>query len=214
MKRDFLENLDLSELGQGVKLPKAVIDAIMAENGNDINGLKNQVSTLTSERDSWKQRAETAEAVVEKLPKDQDPAKLLEALQTAQNELETEKKKFNDQISARDFNDALRVALDGVKFTSAAARRDVESQIRAAGLTAKDGAILGLQDLLGQIREKDATAFADEDGERDSKKPRFAQHQPHDAGSGAMTVEQIMAIKDRAQRRAAIAENLDLFGGK
>ena len=30
MKREFLESLDL---GEGVKLPKSAIDAIMAENG-------------------------------------------------------------------------------------------------------------------------------------------------------------------------------------
>lgn len=34
---------------------------------------------------------------------------------------------------------------------------------------------------------------------------------PANAGNGAMTKDQIMAIKDRAERRAAIAANLNLF---
>ncbi len=215
MERDFLRNLDLSALGEGVQLPKSVIDAIMAENGNDINGLRAQITTLTGERDDWKSRAETAEAIVQRIPKDQDPEKLLDALQAAQRQLEEAQNDFASRTAARDFDDALKKTLDGIKFTSEAARRDVENQVRAAGLTAKDGAILGLTDLLGQIREKDAAAFVDEKAAgQDGRKARFTGKEPHDAGSGGMTVEQIAGIKDRAQRRAAIAENLELFGGK
>ena len=36
---------------------------------------------------------------------------------------------------------------------------------------------------------------------------------PAHSGSGAKTKDEIMAIKDRSERRAAIAENLELFGG-
>ena len=35
---------------------------------------------------------------------------------------------------------------------------------------------------------------------------------PKSEGGGAMTKEEIMAIKDTAQRQAAIAENHELFG--
>lgn len=36
---------------------------------------------------------------------------------------------------------------------------------------------------------------------------------PVNAGAGRMTADQIMAIKDDAERQTAIAQNLDLFGG-
>lgn len=42
MKREFLEGLDL---GEGAKLPKSAIDAIMAENGRDIEAKNNQITT-------------------------------------------------------------------------------------------------------------------------------------------------------------------------
>lgn len=48
MKREFLEGLDL---GEGVKLPKTAIDAILDENGRDLEAQKTTITTLTQERD-------------------------------------------------------------------------------------------------------------------------------------------------------------------
>uniref|UniRef100_UPI0014333D13 phage scaffolding protein n=1 Tax=Limosilactobacillus fermentum TaxID=1613 RepID=UPI0014333D13 len=42
MKREFLKNMELTD---------EQIDAIMAENGKDVNGLKEQVNSLTIEKD-------------------------------------------------------------------------------------------------------------------------------------------------------------------
>lgn len=83
MKREFLESLDL---GEGAKLPKAAIDAIMSENGKDIEAtkkpfadyetVKNQlveankaiegfkamdVDGVKKAAEEWKQKAERAE---------------------------------------------------------------------------------------------------------------------------------------------------------
>lgn len=43
MKREFLKKMELTD---------EQIDAIMAENGKDVNGLKEQVYSLTTEKDS------------------------------------------------------------------------------------------------------------------------------------------------------------------
>lgn len=43
MERTFLEELDL---GDGAKLPKAAIDAIMAQNGKDINAAKGDLAAV------------------------------------------------------------------------------------------------------------------------------------------------------------------------
>ena len=45
MKREFLEGLDL---GEGVKMPKSAIDAIMAENDRDIEAKNNTITSLTT----------------------------------------------------------------------------------------------------------------------------------------------------------------------
>lgn len=210
MEREFLKNLDL---GNGARLSKDVIDAIMAEHGKTVNPLLKQVNDLIKERDGLKERAEAAEAIVQKIPKDQDPAKLLEALEKAQKDLTDAKTDYDTRLAERDFDDALKAALEDVKFTSEAARRDVAGQVRAAGLKLVNGKIMGLGDLLGQIREKDASAFVDEKQEElENGKARFTQP-TGDGGKGGepMTREKIMAITDRAARRRAIAENIDIF---
>ncbi len=61
MKREFLEGL---ELGEGVKLPKSAIDAIMAENGKDIEAKNNAITALTTERDGLQTQLDTARAEI------------------------------------------------------------------------------------------------------------------------------------------------------
>lgn len=210
MKREFLEGLDL---GSGMKLPKEAVEAIMAEHGKTVNPLKEQITALTADRDAWQTRATTAEEIVKKIPEDQDPAKLVEALSEARTALATAEADYNNKLAARDFDDALREAIGAFKFTSPAAQRDVERQIRESGLTVKDGKILGLSEFVAGLREKEPDSFVDEAAEKaEAGKARFTQRTT-DSGKGKkpMTRDEIMAIPDRAARRTAIAENLDLF---
>ncbi len=206
MKREFLEGLDL---GDGAKLPKKAVEAIMAEHGKTLN-------QLTSDRDAWRQRAETAEAIVQKIPKDQDPAKLVEALNEAQTALETAKTDYDNKLAARDFDDALRAAMQEYKFTSPGAQRDAERQIREAGMSARDGKILGLKEFMDDLREKDPSAFVDEQAEKAEADKAHFTRRTTDGGKDkkTMTRDEIMAMPDRAARRKAIAENMELFENK
>ena len=62
MKREFLEGL---KIGDGQKLEKSIIDSIMAENGKEINGLKDDhkkaVEALEAERDGFKAQLDDAQ---------------------------------------------------------------------------------------------------------------------------------------------------------
>lgn len=232
MKREFLEGLKVN----GEPLPKDVVEAIMAEHGKTKTGLEGQVTTLTTDRDTWKTRAETAEAIVEKLPKDVDPATISTVLKKAQ-----------DDLADAQFGIALDKALAGVKFSSKAAKASIEADIRKQGLKIKDGTILGLNDYLAKVKEQDASAFAedkpadaDADADADGKgkgtgkdtgkgkgtgeaKGGTAQNAQTGAAGGARfttklgtdegpkTKEEIMAIKDRPTRRAMMAEHPELF---
>lgn len=220
MKREFLEGLKVN----GEPLPKDVVEAIMAEHGKTKNNLEGQVTTLTTDRDAWKTRAETAEAIVGKLPKDVDPSTIGTALKKAQ-----------DDLADAQFGMALDKALADVKFSSKAAKASIEADIRKQGLKIKDGTILGLNDYLAKVKEQDASAFAadeptadpDAEGkEKDAGKGKSSgkeQNAQTGAAGGARfttklgsdevpkTKEGIMAIKDRKTRRAMIAEHMDLF---
>ena len=88
MKREFLEGLDL---GEGAKLPKAAIDAIMSENGKDINAAKAEASDLR--KALTKAEADLAAA------KDGDPEKLKEAQdQAAQYKAELDSMKLAEGL--------------------------------------------------------------------------------------------------------------------
>ncbi len=117
---------------------------------------------------------------------------------------------YNDKIAKRDFDDALKAELENVKFSSAAAKKAVMAEIQNAGLKLYNGKIVGLSDMLDQIRENDASAFVDEKKEGlESGKARFTQKSSN--GGGSMTREEILKIKDATLRQRAIAENIELF---
>ena len=142
-------------------LTEEQISFVMAENGKDLKKLQKENDNLTSERDTWKEKAEAAETTL----------KGFEGvdLETMQKELSDWKQKAADaeknaqeQLYERDFSDALKTEFEGIKFSSEAAKRAIMAEVKAAGLKLKDGKILGLNVLLSQMKEKDASAFIDD----------------------------------------------------
>lgn len=152
----------------GIEVPEdkeSEVRKKLSENYKNIAEVEKTTNTLETERNSWKERAEAAEETLKKF----DGVDL----DTIQGELADWKQKAADaeknaqkQIYERDFADALKAELESVKFTSEAAKRDVTAQIKAAELKLKDGKILGLSDLIGQIKKADASAFVDEQQEQ------------------------------------------------
>lgn len=142
-------------------LTEEQISFVMAENGKDLKKLQKENDNLTSERDTWKEKAEAAETTL----------KGFEGvdLETMQKELSDWKQKATEaeknaqaQLYERDFADALKTEFEGIKFSSDAAKRAIMAEVKEAGLKLKDGKILGLNDLLSQMKEKDASAFVDD----------------------------------------------------
>ena len=173
-----------------------------------------KIGKLETDRDTWKEKAETAENTLKGF-EGVDLETMKRDLADWQKKAEEAEKNAQAQIYERDFSDALKTELENVKFSSEAAKRDVMSQIKAAELKLKDGKILGLSDLIEQIKKTDASAFVDEaQQQNEANRARFTQ--PAKPGSGAkfgsMTKKDIMDIKDPTERQAAIAENLGLFG--
>lgn len=142
-------------------LTEEQISFVMAENGKDLKKLQKENDNLTTDRDTWKEKAEAAEATL----------KGFEGvdLETMQKELSDWKQKATEaeksaqaQLYERDFADALKTEFEGIKFSSEAAKRAIMAEVKEADLKLKDGKILGLNDLLSQIKEKDASAFVDD----------------------------------------------------
>lgn len=190
------------------------IGFVMAENGKDLKKLQKENENLTTDRDTWKEKAETAEETLKGF-EGIDPEQVQTELATWKKKAEDAEKDRDQKIYERDFADALKAELDGVKFTSEAAKKAVMADIKEAGLKLKDGKILGLNDLISQMKEKDASAFVDEEQQQAQQNaahfgpvtaPRGQQTPP-----GTMTKKDIMAIKDPSERQTKIAENMNLF---
>lgn len=200
---------------QAKGLTQEQIDFVMAENGKDLKKLQKENENLTADRDTWKEKAETAETTLKSF-EGIDPDKIQSELKEWQQKAADAEKNAQQQIYDRDFADALKAELEEVKFTSEAAKRDVVSQIKAAELKLKDGKILGLTDLIDQIKKADASAFVDEKQQELENNRAKIWTAPAKPGSGAkvgaMTRKEIEDIKDPRERQAAIAQNLGLFG--
>ena len=164
MKRDFLE---------GLGLEKDVIDKIMDENGADIQREKQAAQNAKADADALRQQLEDRDKDLETLRKDagntQDIQKRLDELQ---EKYDTDTQNYKDQLSARDYADAMSQAISGasLKFSSKGAERAFRAELKAKGLTLKDGALEGFDDFVKAQREADPDAFAP-----DKPGPKFAR---------------------------------------
>ena len=169
---------------------------------------------VESDRDKWKGQAETAEETLKRCD-GVDLETMQAELDTWKQKAETAENDYKQKIYDRDFSDALKTEMESIKFSSEAAKKAVMTEIKESGLKLKDGKILGLSDLIGQIKERDASAFVDEQSEKAKQQAaRFTTPGTgrSTGGTGIMTKDDIMKIKDPAERQAAIAQNLNLFG--
>lgn len=140
-------------------------EKVMAQYGKDVSKLQKENEKLTADRDKEKDRADNAEETLKKFD-GVDVETMQAELATWQQKAKDAEKDYADKLAQRDFEDALKEEISGYKFTSEAAKKAIMAEIREAGLKVKDGKILGLSDLLAQMKEKDASAFVDEKQEQ------------------------------------------------
>lgn len=212
-----MQNIEAILAELGIEVPsdkKGDLTKKVSENYVTKAEHEKKIGKAETERDNWKSKAEAAEETLKKFD-----GVDLETMQTELNnwkqKAETAAKDYEQKIYERDFSDALKTELESVKFSSDAAKRAVMAEIKESGLKLKDGKILGLSDLIGQIKERDASAFIDEEQEKARQQAaRFTVPGTgrSTGGSGTTTKKDIMSIKDPTERQAAIAENLGLFG--
>ena len=198
----------------GIEIPedkKADVKKALSEHYKNAGEVTKTLTKVESERDSWKERAETAENTLKSFD-GIDPESIKGELATWKQKAADAEKEYNNKIYERDFADALKTALEDVEFSSASAKKAVMADIKEAGLKLKDGKILGLNDLLEQMKKDDASAFVDE-GQKQAgqNQARFTTSISKNNPPGKMTKADIMNIKDAGERQAAIASNMSLF---
>lgn len=168
MKREFLEGLDL---GNGVKLSKETVDAIMAENGKDIEAQKNTVTQLTTERDGLKTQLETAKTTI-KSYEDMDVEKIKQSAKDWEEKHKTDTKALQDQLDAANYGFSVKEATAGLKFTSESAKKAFIADLTAKKLPVQEGKLLGMEDFIKTYQTSDPGAFVPEN---DDKTPTFTK---------------------------------------
>ena len=130
-------------------------------------------------------------------------------------------------LGDRDYADAVSRAIEnadegkGLKFTSKSAREAFVAAVKSKGLKLTDGELEGFDEFVAARKKADPDAFkkAEDDTKppedpKPAKPPARFTGKMAPAGSGGQTKEEIEAITDKAERRAAIAANLNLFEGE
>lgn len=196
-----MQNIEAILTELGIEVPadkKENLTKKVAENYITKAEHEKKLGKVETDRDTWKEKAETAETTL----------KGFEGvdLDTMQKELSDWKKKAEDaekdaqaKLYERDFADALKTEFEGIKFSSEAAKRAIMTEVKDAGLKLKDGKILGLNDLIAQMKEKDASAFVDDEQiKAQQNAARFTQPigRAQPAGGKKYTMSELMKMKN------------------
>lgn len=126
------------------------VQKVFAMNGTEMNDLKQQITTLTAERDTARNNLSDANKKLEGY----DPEWKTKA-EKAENDAKA-------QVAAMQQDFAAQTAAAGVKFSSESAKRAFLSDLKAKKLPLQDGKLLGFEDYLKSYRESDPDAFAPE----------------------------------------------------
>lgn len=126
--------------------------------------LDKKVSKAEEDRDEWKTRAETAEETLkgfegkdfDTITKERDEWKV---------KAEQVEKDYAAKLAEREKEDLLKEAMKDIKFSSESAKKSIFADI-SAGVSVKNGKLIGFNDLLDAAKESDAGAFVNEQDEQ------------------------------------------------
>lgn len=194
----------------GIEVPEdktAELNKLVAENYKTTAEFEKKTGRLTTELESIRGQLQTAQETLKGF-EGVDVDTMRTQLADWQKKAQDAERDYTAKLAERDFSDALKAKLEGVKFSSISAQQSVAEQLKGMGLKLHDGAILGFDDAIKAIAEKDPDAFANE-GNPPARFTAPMGKQP--TGKQYMTVDEIINIKDPVERQNAIAANPQLF---
>ena len=193
--KDIAKILEENKVTLNEEQKKAVLKAVRDEGYITPAEHEKKLGKVEMERDEARKQLETATATLkafEGINADEVKTQLSDYEKKIKELEETHKKELYD----RDFKDALKAAIGDYKFSSEYAKKSVMSEVQAAGLKLIDGKIVGLNDMIGVIKEKDPSAFVNE--QEDAAKQRQAKFTTpitNNAG-GKVTMSELMKMKN------------------
>ena len=174
--------------------------------------VEKKLSKLQNENESLKGRAETAEETLKGFEgKDFDT--ITKERDEWKKKAEDAEKEYSAKEAEREKQELLKEAFAEIEFTSESAKKAIMAQI-SENVSVKNGKLIGFNDLLEDAKKNDASAFVDKAQQNlEQNKAKFTTPMNNQGGKvGTMTKDEIMAIKDRGERREAMLANKELFG--
>lgn len=168
--------------------------------------MEDKVNKASSESEQWKNRAESAEKMLEGLD-GKSPEDILKERDDWKRQAEDSKKDYEAKIAEHEKDELLKEAFAEIEFTSESAKKAIMKDI-SESVSVKNGKLIGFSDLIEEAKKTDANAFVN----KQNPKAYFTKPNENNSGGDKPTTrESILSIKDRSERQKAIAENISLF---
>ena len=176
----------------------------------EVNKKLNKAET---ERDAWKQRAETAEETLKGFEgKDFDT--ITRERDEWKKKAEDAEKEYADKEAEREKQELLKEAFAEIEFTSESAKKAIMAQI-SESVSVKNGKLIGFNDLLEDAKKNDASAFVDKEQQNlEQNKARFTS--PMNNQNGGKSGKQIlseMTLDERIKMKANDPEGYKALTG-
>lgn len=189
----------------GIEIPddkQSEVKKAMSEHYKNVNEHTKAISKLETDRDNWKERAETAEETLKGFEgKDFDT--ITKERDEWKKKAEDAEKEYSAREAEREKQELLKEAFADIEFTSTAAKNAIMAQI-AEGVSVKNGKLIGFNDLLEDARKNDASAFVNkEQHDLEQNKARFTG--PMNNQNGGKFGKQIlseMSLDERIKMKA------------
>lgn len=178
LTRDFLKQ-------QLPDITKEQIDAIMKEHGDTINPLNNQITSLTTERDGFKNQLEQRNADLDDLKKKVgDSDSLKQQLDDLQAKYKTDTDKLTNDLETQKVDFATEKYFANIKFTSDLAKKAAIQEFKSKNFKLKDGVFEGGDAFIAEMKKNNASAFIEEKQDGDGKDGDGAPPPMFSSGSG------------------------------
>ena len=172
MKREFLESLDVN----GTKLPKEIVDQIMAENGKDVQAEQSKAAAKDGELSKANETIKNLQEAVKKYDV-ADPEQLKQSLADLQ-------KKYDADITQAKLDSALELALVQSKARNTKA---VRALLKAEAIKLDGDKVLGLDDQLAGLKKEAAYLFEDEAAKTEIKVSGGQHQEPPKTASDTLS---------------------------
>lgn len=180
MKREFLKELGLE---------KEAVEQIMTEHGKDVEGLKQQISTLETEKENLSGQLAEANHQMEDF-KGMDIEGIKAAAEEWKTKAEAAEAKAKADVEKLQFDYALNTALTGAKAREPKA---VAALLDMEGLKLNGSEIVGLKDQLEKLKSEKDFLF-----ESDEKTPQIVRGTTGSAsGEDDAAIRAVMGLPEK-----------------